>query len=111
MEDLIEVLTPLGACILFGRSTEAVRRAARERKVRVELIIDFEASPVRLIELESAQRYWKVPKYPGRGDPLSDMRDCAPVFEVSGERYRILHPFALIRHDELGNLEVETKDD
>lgn len=98
MEDIIEVLTPLGACVLFGRSTEAVRRAAREGKVRTELVIDFEARPVRLVELQSALQYWKRPNYSGNYERgLSSLREAAPVLEVSGQRYKILHPWALAR--------------
>ena len=84
-----------------------MRRASREGKVRTELAIDFEARPVRLINFQSALKYWGKHRSIDYDRSLSEMRRGAPVFEDRGwhsgdgtpvvlKRYLVLHPWALI---------------
>ena len=90
-----EVLSPLAAVVLFGRSGQAVRLASRQGRVRTETVCYLERHAVRLIELSSAIAYW------GKGDSfesrLEDLRRGSFVLEIDGFRYCVLHPPGLIR--------------
>ena len=97
----IDVLTPVAAAVLFGKSDEAVRRATASGLVRSPIALQFGATPVLLIELESARAYWAKGKWPTYREPyereVERMAQCGITFTDSGriERYRVLHPFPL----------------
>ena len=95
----IDVLTPLAACYLFGRSGEAVRRAVREGQVTTPFSLGFTAKEIRMIDLRSAMAYWSTDR--GRGyEPfeadVDRMRGYGMVVEVFEADYAILHPYPLI---------------
>ena len=97
--NLIDVLTPIAACELFGKSTEAVRRATSERLVESPVALQFGANAIPLIALDSAIAYWggkgKRPSYmPDLQLEIDRMRTCGIVFTDSWaiEHYRVLHP-------------------
>ncbi len=58
MLEEMEVLTPVAACELFGKSAEAVRRAVAEGFVKSPGELRFGVRPIRLIDLQSALDYW-----------------------------------------------------
>ena len=97
----IDVLTPVAATVLFGRSDEAVRRAVAEGLVRSPIALHFGAQPIRLIELESAKAYWMRTERPSYMEPFAAevdrMRGCGITFTDAWEidRYRVLHPYPL----------------
>ena len=97
----IDVLTPVAACVLFGRSDEAVRRAVAEGLVHSPIALQFGVQPIRLIDLESATAYWMGTKRPSYMEPFAAevdrMRGCGITFTDSWEidQYRVLHPFPL----------------
>lgn len=101
----IDVLTPLAACTLFGRSGEAVRRAAREGHVHTRASLMLTAKQIRLIDLKSALAYWGRPG--GVGIPplehsLQDMRAYGFTFrpDPHSPELQVLHPYpAVIRHE------------
>ena len=74
-EPPIEVLTPLAACALFGKSAEAVRRAAREERVIELFELWLTEKRVRLIELQSAIKYWARDPWPTYLEPLEEQLD------------------------------------
>lgn len=90
----IDVLTPLGAALLTGRSTEAVRVATVQGHVRTRGVIQAGKHPVRLIDLHSALSYWKLSPDDPRVDQLKERGGAVLEDEVDGEtfRYRILTP-------------------
>ena len=100
-KNFIDVLTPIAACELFGKSTEAVRRATSERLVESSVALSFGANPIPLIALDSAIAYWgkgKRPSYmPDLQPEIDRMRTCGITFTDSWaiEHFRVLHPFAL----------------
>lgn len=99
--DPIEVLTPIAASTLFGKSTEAVRRASREGRVRTRFELNFNGRDnIRCMDLESALHYWAEDPWPAyRGtlaQNLKDLRDFGMLIEVSGDVYRVLHPWPLV---------------
>jgi len=104
MNDEREVLTPNATCMLFGKSTEAVRRALAEGHVQSPGELRFGVRPIRLIDLNSAIAYW------GRGlpaaysfeDELAKMRWYGvsikayvhrddTLEDIPFSRYRVLH--------------------
>ena len=97
---VVQVLTPLAACVLFGRSGEAVRRAAREGLVITRLALAFTSKQVRLLDLNSAVHYW------GRGDrrkyrqrieeEVTEMRNFGVTILYEETEYRVLHPYPLV---------------
>ncbi len=95
----IDVLTPLAACALFGRSGEAVRRAAREGLVATPFSVAFTAKEIRLIDLSSATAYWGADQRSGH-EPFKTevdrMRDYGVVIQFDEHQYAVLHPFPLI---------------
>ena len=99
--EFVDVLTPVAASVLFGRSDEAVRRAVAEGLVRSPIALKFGAQAIRLIELESAKAYWMRTERPSYVEPFAAevdrMRSCGITFTDSweSEHYRVLHPFAL----------------
>lgn len=95
----IEVLTPIAACVLFGRSGEAVRRAVREGHVRTPFSLAFTAKEVRLIDLQSAAAYWSTERGIGLAPwetEIAEMRRYGTVIQVHETEYAILHPYPLI---------------
>lgn len=98
---LKDVLTPHAACELFGKSTEAVRRAVSEKHVKTPIALQFGSKPIHLLDLESAKAYWaRGPRaaYMEEFDGAVDrMRGCGITFtdEWGIDYYRILHPFPL----------------
>ena len=113
-----EVLTPLAACMLFGKSAEAVRRAVAEGHVMSPVALAFGAQPIRLLDLQSAVNYWLPkprPEYlPRLESALAEMRLYGITFagQIGNivddaiaddplSRYRVLHAVPLVVRDEL----------
>ena len=109
-DELREVLTPLGASVLFGKSGEAVRRAVENGSVQSPCALRFGERPIRLLDLESAIAFWH------RSRPLEaalqDMRfkgitfagqvqigNDGPVKDDDLCMFRILHPVPLVERD------------
>ena len=94
----IEVLTPLACSVLFGRSGEAVRRAAREGHIRTRLTVTLTAKKVRLIDFESARDYWGSHELDKHA--LRRMRRQAVLgLTVHGRTHQVLHPHPVYRLD------------
>ena len=110
-----EVLTPLAACVLFGKSGEAVRRATAEGHVTSPCELQFSERPIRLIDLGSAIAYWHRnprPAYMGQLDAaLAEMRLNGITFAAQVRnikdgtlsddplcKLRILHPYPLAHY-------------
>ena len=108
-----EVLTPLAASVLFGKSGEAVRRATAEGVVTSPCTLRFSDRPIRLIDLESAIAYWHRSPRPEYSGPLraalKEMRLNGMTFAAQEGNYnddsisddplctfRLLHPFPLV---------------
>ena len=94
-KDMSEVLTPLGASILFRRSGEAIRRAVREGYVESPFTISWTGKNIRMIELESAEFYWCVntDKSPqSYRQELFRMREDSVLLTFGDKTYRVLHP-------------------
>lgn len=96
-----DVLSPLAACVLFGRSGEAVRRATNEGLVKSPFSLAFTAKRIRMIDLESALNYWGRDSRPHEDSfksELAEMRRqgitvCKSTALTS---YRVLHPYPLM---------------
>ena len=110
-----DVLTPVAARVLFGKSGEAVRRATSEGFVTTSFVLQFSVKQViRLIDLESAKAYWL------RGERASYMESFSAEVErmrLKGitvcksdalTHYRILHPYPLMLFG--SNAEIASKD-
>ena len=95
----IEVLAPLGACFLFGRSSEAVRRAVREGHVETPFSLKFSAKEIRMIDLQSAIAYWKegpwLPYLRALDVQIKEMRYNGITVRFEGMEYDILHLWPL----------------
>ena len=98
-----DVLTPIAASVLFGRSNEAVRRATSEGVVKTACVLEFSAKRrVRLIDLESAKSYWLRGERRSYRDSfeaeVQRMRGYGITFGRSAAttQFRILHPFPLM---------------
>ena len=94
----IEVLTPLGACFLFGRSGEAVRRAVRKGHVETPFSLKFSAKEIRMIDLQSAIAYWAEAPWPFRPPldvQINEMRHNGITVRFDGMEYDILHLWPL----------------
>ena len=104
--DPIDVLTPLGACVLFGRSGEAVRRAVREGHVATPFSLSFTSKEVRMIDLKSACSYWAKGLMPTR-EAIARMRDFGVILRFGGIEYAVLHPSPLVQTGHLGWLDHE----
>ena len=89
----IEVLAPLGACFLFGRSGEAVRRAVREGHVETPFSLKFSAKEIRMIDLQSAIAYWADLR--SLDVQINEMRDNRITVRFGGMEYDILHLWPL----------------
>ena len=100
-DNTIDVLTPVAASVLFGRSDEAVRRAVAEGLVHSPIALQFGVQPIRLIDLESAKAYWMRSERPSYMGPFAAeirrMRSYGITFTDSWkiDQYRVLHPFPL----------------
>ena len=100
----LEVLTPLGARSLFGKSAEAVRKAVRLGHVVAPLALWATERGVALISLESALDYWGLLDY----EQLDEMRARAhniampmgprgvPEDMVTYRGHNVLHPSSLV---------------
>ena len=96
-----EVLSPLGAKKLFGKSAEAIRKAVRNRHVEVGFDHCITDKRVALILLNSAIDYWGQPD-----DSVVDkMRENGQTISVDGLVYNILHPTPLVAPRRLEDLE------
>ena len=93
----VDVLTPIAASTLLGRSSEAVRTAARKGFVQTAFTLCVTGKEVNLIRLDSALAYWGKPT--GRGFPDLDgeierMRGLGVTISVDQvASYSILHPY------------------
>ena len=95
-EEFIDVLTPLAASYLFGRSGEAVRTAARKGHVASPFSFWFDGKEIRMLALNSALDYWGR-EAASRGsrdleDELREMRSYGKglTVEICGDKYRVL---------------------
>lgn len=91
----IEVVTPLVASIISGRSTEAVRVATMQGHVRVRCLVYAGAQPVRLLDLGDAAAYWSVDdslveELRNQGGPVLDEESWL-------DRYRVLSDPSYVR--------------
>ena len=96
-----EVLTPLAAATLFGKSSEAIRKAVRNGHVEVVFDLGATDRDVSMIRLTSAVRYWGTPD----DRHVDEMRENGHVLSVSGLGYNILHPKPLLTLRNLGALD------
>ena len=71
----IDVLTPLAASYLFGRSAEAVRTAARKGHVKSPFSFWFDGKEIRMLDLESARAYWGTDNVTSRGQNVKHELD------------------------------------
>ena len=90
-----EVLTPLAACRLFGKSPEAVRKAVRNGHVVVACDLRVTDKTVGLIRLDSAISYWGTQGSNDFDERLNEMRDNGQMMGIWGVGYNILHPTPL----------------
>lgn len=90
---LIEVLTPLATCVLFGRSIDAVRTAAKRGHVASRFSMLFTDKQIRFLDLHSAVSYWGEPD---QATELEHFRLNGFEFSYCCQPYRILHPYPLI---------------
>ena len=100
----IDVLTPLAASVLFGKSNEAVRRAAAEGHVKTSCVLEFSHKRrVRLLDLNSAKAYWLRGERPSFLEwfesEVEGMRRHGITFarSLALPHYRILHPEQLMK--------------
>ena len=108
-----DVLTPLAASVLFGKSGEAVRRAVKEKQVKspIALLFGCEAHPSdrpRQRPPILAPRAW--PSYRRNLEQeLTEMRRNGITIYPSGapNRYRVLHPYSLMEWRLVDQLDEE----
>ena len=99
--EFIDVLTPVAACELFGKSSEAVRRATSEGLVNSPIALQFGAQPIHMLDLRSAIAYWargpRAAYMESIEAAIDRMRSCGITFTDSWgiDRYRVLHPHPL----------------
>ncbi len=98
----IEVLTPLGAAVLSGRTLGAVAKAVRERRVKAPVTLMFLGKEIRLVELASALQYWKAEKHVFHKRTLGELRQFSFAIEYDDFRYRVLHCMPPIFTNNLG---------
>ena len=97
-----DVLSPMAASVLFGKSPETIRRAVNEGHVRSPFALQFGSKAIRMIDMDSAKAYWLRsgrPSYMGAwSSEIERMRDYSITVYRSRARthYRILHPFELM---------------
>ena len=95
-QNSIDVLTPMAACVLFGRSGEAIRRACREGHVHTQLALAFTGKQIRLIDLKSAVNYWGDEAWPGTiASQIEKMKLLGISIVHQGQVYNVCHPFAI----------------
>ena len=108
----IEILTPLGAASLSGRTVGAVVKAVREQRVKAPVTLMLTEKEMRFIDLTSAMDYWKVSRLPFYELNLAELRRCSFVIENGGFRYRVLHAFPPVYTNNYGvekyGLDAET---
>ena len=84
-----EILTPMGAAYLFGKSLETVRKARRaEPDEAVAFVLGLEDRPVPMLRLQWATEKWGKDLNPDR---LEEMRDRCHTLGVGWVIYLILH--------------------
>ena len=111
-----DLLSPLAACELFGKSSEAVRRATAEGLVKSPIALQFGSKPIHLLDLQSAKQYWargpRAAYMESIDAAVERMRGCGITFtdEWGIEHYRILHPFPLVFDPAKHSSEVEPID-
>ena len=93
----IDVLTPLGAALLTGRSTEAVRVATVQGHVRIRGVTQAGKHPVRLIDLKSALSYWDMSDDHPKVERMKEMGGTV-LEDEDGFRYRILTPAEFVAY-------------
>ena len=97
-----DVLSPIAASVLFGKSYEAIRRAISEGHVELPFALQFGSKAIRMIDLDSAKAYWMRSERPSYmaswSSEVGKMRlNGITVFRSEAQtRYRILHPFHLM---------------
>ena len=95
-EKFTEVLTPLAASYLFGRSAEAVRTAARKGHVASPFSFWFNGKEMRMLDLNSALDYWgRDTASRGSRNLKDELRQMSlygegVTVEIFGDKYRIL---------------------
>ena len=106
-----DVLTPIAARVLFGKSGEAVRRATSEGFVTTSFVLEFSAKQViRLIDLDSAKAYWLRGERPSYMESFSSelkrmQRNGITVSKSEARtHYRILHPYQLMLRGSLAKI-------
>ena len=100
-ENPMPVLTPVAACEMFGRSGAAVWAACNNNNVTTIFSLLFTHKQIRLIELQSAVRFWGTEHLAQRGTTLA--AEVARLTEVGGgitikmgvRHFLILHPYRL----------------
>ena len=96
-EKITDVLTPLAASYLFGRSGEAVRTAARKGHVASPFSFWFDGKEIRMLDLKSALDYWGRDTasrgFKNLENELRQMRSYGKhvTVDIFGDKYRILH--------------------
>ena len=95
-KEFTEVLTPLAASYLFGRSAEAVRTAVRKGHVASPFSFWFDGKEIRMLDLDSALDYWgRHTASRGSRNLQSELREMRSYGEhvtvdIFGDKYRIL---------------------
>lgn len=93
-----EVLTPLAAAALFGKSGEAVRLAARLGHVHAPVSFYLGSKEIRCIDLQSAIGYWNGGGHKNIDADLEEMRFYGvTISDSSGLSYKVLTPFAAMQ--------------
>ena len=97
-----DVLSPIAASVLFGKSAEAVRRAVSEEHVESPFALQFGTKAIRMIDLDSAKAYWMRSERPSYMESWSTevermRRNGVTVFRSEAlTHFRILHPYQLM---------------
>ena len=100
-KEFVDVLTPIAACELFGKSSEAVRRATSEGLVNSPVALQFGVQPIHLLDLRSAIDYWargpRAAYMESMEAAIDRMRGYGITFKDAWEidHFRILHPHPL----------------
>ena len=100
-ENPMPVLTPVAACEMFGRSGAAVWAACNNNNVTTIFSLCFTHKQTRLIELQSAVRFWGTEHLALRGTTLEDEvkrlteNGGGVIVKVRVRHFLILHPYRL----------------
>ena len=96
-----ELLTPIAARKLFGKSPEAVRQAVRNGCIEAEFDLWVTDKNVSMIRLDSAISYWGQPP----GPELQRMRDNCVTIADRSVIYNLLSPRPLLSPRDRGEVE------